>query len=90
MKAITISTFRKRLKEHLEYVIKSAGVIVIPRGKGDDDDAVVVISISEYNSLKDTEHLMSTDANRKRLQESIDQAREGETIQYDPNKINVD
>jgi antitoxin YefM len=83
MKAITISAFRKRLKEYFDFVTSTGEVIVIPRGKDGNDEAVVVMSLSEYNSFKDTEHLLSTKANRNRLRESMDQIEASQTINYD-------
>ena len=58
MKKVTISTLRKEMKEYFDYVSKSMGVIIIPSNK--ENEAIVIISIQEYNSLLETEHLLST------------------------------
>lgn len=80
MKVITISTLRKDMKEYFDYVSKSMEVIIVPRNK--ENEAVVILSIQEYNSLKETEYLLSSKNNSKRLQESIEQIREEKTISY--------
>jgi antitoxin YefM len=58
MKVVTISTLRKEMKEYFDYVSKSMGVIIVPRNK--ENEAIVIISIQESNSLLETEHLLST------------------------------
>jgi antitoxin YefM len=55
-------------------------VIIIPRNK--DEEAVVIMSIKEYNSLLETEHLLSTRSNIERLEKSIKQINTHETVQY--------
>ena len=80
MKAISISTLRKGMKEYFDYVSKSMEVIIVPRNN--NEEAIVIMSIQEYNSLKETEHLFSTEANQKKLQKSIGQISEGKTVKF--------
>lgn len=80
MKAVTISTLRKEMKEYFDYVSESMGVIIVPRNK--ENEAIVIISIQEYNSLLETEHLLSTNNNRNRIQESINQMAQEKTVLF--------
>ncbi|MDQ3141911.1 MAG: type II toxin-antitoxin system prevent-host-death family antitoxin [Bacteroidota bacterium] len=80
MKVISISTLRKGMKEYFDYVSNSMDVIIVPRNK--EEESIVIMSIKEYNSLKETEHLLSTKANQTRLQDSVNQITEGKTIAF--------
>ena len=82
MKVLTIPRLQSKMKYYLDKVSRNNEVIMV-QGDNAEEDGVIIISIKEYNSLIETEHLLSTKANREQLIESIDQLRSGNLIRYD-------
>ena len=68
MLTTTLSDFRKDTKGYLDKVTQSFETLIINRGK---DTGVVVISLDEYNSLRTTQHELSSRMNQQRLDASV-------------------
>lgn len=76
----TISDFRKDIKKYLDDVSDNFETLIINRGK---DNGVVVISLTEYNSLCATQHELSSKNNEQRLDSAIEKVRKGKTFTKD-------
>jgi antitoxin YefM len=74
MKVLTISDVRKNFAAVVDTVIDDAEECVIPRGGG---KAVVIVSLDEWNAMKETLHVLGSTSNARRLLESIAQADAG-------------
>lgn len=80
MKVMGYSEARANFAKLLDAVIDDAEETVIHRsGK----EPVVVISLAEWNSIKETEHLLRSPANAERLLRSIKQADAGELTEQE-------
>jgi antitoxin YefM len=67
MKVVNYSEFRNNLTQNLNAVNEDKQIVIVSRTQGKN---VVVMDLDEYNSIQETFHLMSTKANRKRLEEA--------------------
>ncbi|HWB94256.1 MAG TPA: type II toxin-antitoxin system prevent-host-death family antitoxin [Puia sp.] len=79
MKVVNYSEFRNNLAENLNEVNEDSEIVVVSRSKGKH---VVVMSLDEYNSINATLHLVSSKANQKRLDESIEEMRSGKSSRH--------
>lgn len=80
MQVVSMTEARNNLKAIFDAVYNDNDEVVIHR-KGKEN--VVVIPLNEYNSIKETNYLLSNKNNAKSLQESIKQLREGKFTQKD-------
>ena len=80
MLTTTISDFRKDIKNYFDKVSENFETLIINRGK---DNGVVIMSLSEYNSLLATNHELSSNKNEKRLDSAIEKLSKGQSQQKD-------
>ncbi len=74
MKTISFTTSRANYAQTLDSVIDDREEVVITRaGK----DPVVIVSLEDYESLKETAYLLRSPANAARLLRSIDALERG-------------
>ena len=74
MKMINYTELRLNLKKWLDLVVDDFEELIIKRKNNKD---LVLISLEEYRSLKETQYLLSG-KNRQHLLKSLEQAKEGQ------------
>ncbi len=70
MDVLTYSDARANLKGVMDRVVDDRTQVVITRRKA---EAVVMVSLEDWNAMEETMHLLSTPANAERLRSSIRQ-----------------
>ena len=68
MDVLTYSDTRANLKAVMDRVVRDRTPVVVTRQKA---EAVVMVSLADWNAMEETLHLLSTQANAERLRESI-------------------
>ncbi|MDR2635289.1 MAG: type II toxin-antitoxin system prevent-host-death family antitoxin [Campylobacteraceae bacterium] len=77
MQVMSVAEARKSFKSVIDSVLfNNENVIIHRKAK----ESVVVISLDEFNAIKETEYLLSTQTNKKRLLDSIEQLESGKGI----------
>jgi len=84
MKSITYTEARENLATTINLVCEDNAPVIITRRR---DQAVVVLSLAEYESLQETAHLLRSPANAKRLLDSLNSIKRDKLIR---KKINLD
>jgi antitoxin YefM len=79
MKTATVTEFRANAKELLEQVEKDQDILVLSRPK--NQEGFVVLTMSYYEALEETAHLLSTQANTEHLMQSIGQHKGGKVLE---------
>lgn len=80
MDVLTFSETRANLKSVMDQVVNDHTPVVVARKRG---EAVVMLSLDDWNSIEATLHLLSNPENARRLRSSISQLDAGKGIERD-------
>ena len=70
MDVLSYSDTRANLKRVMDKVVEDRSPVVVTRQKG---EAVVMVSLADWNAMEETLHLLSAPANAERLRAGIAQ-----------------
>jgi antitoxin YefM len=74
MNAVSFTNLRQNLESYMDKVLNDHCPLIITRKNNQN---LVLLSIDEYNSLLETNYLLSNKANAEHLQKSIEQHKSG-------------
>ncbi|MEZ5452715.1 MAG: type II toxin-antitoxin system prevent-host-death family antitoxin [Thiothrix sp.] len=77
MQAVTYSEARNNLATMLDRAVDDHETIIITRKHGRN---AVLMSLEDFNAWKETEHLLKSPNNAKRLLQSLENARKGQSL----------
>jgi antitoxin YefM len=80
MQAISYSEARHDLKNVMDNACSNHEPILITRRKG---ESVVLVSLEDYESIMESEYLLSSSANASRLLQSLKEAQSGKRTPMD-------
>ena len=78
MEAITYTAARQNLAKTMEKVCKDRAPIIVTRKSS---EAVVIMSLEDYEALEETAYLLRSPKNTRRLIESIAQLENGKGVE---------
>lgn len=78
MSAISFSRFAKNPSKIIEAVVDNEEPVTVTRADGKD---VVIMPLADFDSWKETLHLLRSRKNAKRLRDSLRQIGRGEVVE---------
>ena len=80
MNAVNYSDLRRNLKSYMDRVYGDRETLIVTRKNNEN---VVLMSLDEYNSLVETEYVLSSEANAQRIARSMKNSREGKLSEHE-------
>ncbi|MDH6311057.1 antitoxin YefM [Dysgonomonas sp. PFB1-18] len=86
METASLSDFRANIKQLLDQTADSHEPLIVKRQQGED---IIVMSLSDYNSHRETVSLMSNPANAIKLMQSIEEHKAGKVINVSIDELDA-
>ena len=83
METVSYSELRQKLKAYMDKVCDDHAPLLVTRQNG---QAVVLLSLSEYEELDETHYLLRSPANAERLLRGVADANAGRLAEHDPSE----
>lgn len=80
MDVVTYSEARANLKAVMDQVVNDRSQVVVTRKNG---EAVMMLSLDDWNAIEETMHLLSNPRNSERLRESIREVDDEGGVEHD-------
>jgi antitoxin YefM len=84
MKITSYTDLRNNMKTYLDRVITDCEPLIVNRSK---NNGVVIISLDEYNAIKETEYIMASPAMMEHLRKAENQLKEGKGREYSLDEL---
>ena len=80
MNAVSYTDLRQNLKSYMDKVYNDHDPLIITRKNNQN---IVLLSIEEYNSLMETNYILSSEENYRFIKDSVDQYENGKVQKRD-------
>ena len=87
MRTANYTDLRKNLKGYLDSVIDDSETVIINR---EGNEAVVMISLEEYNAIKETAYLMQSPEMMKAIRQGVSDIEAGRVVKQEPGETIAD
>ena len=84
MKTTSYTDLKANLKSYIDAVIDNYDTVVVNHGNG---KGVVMISLEEYNSLKETEYIMSSEQTMNDIRKGEEDLKAGRGIEVNLDEL---
>jgi len=83
MRTANYTELRNNLKAYLDSVIDNSEPLIVNRS---GNNGIVIISLDEYNAIKETEYIMSSPETMAAIRKSEEELKQGEVYHQNPNE----